>query len=102
MGDQDDNPLAEYLEDRTTPPPPDVISAEMLRDDVFGALMELPMRERRALELRFGLDDGPNRTLEEVGKEFGLTRERIRQIEAEALAKLRTSALYDKLKEFLY
>ncbi|TAK28758.1 MAG: RNA polymerase sigma factor RpoD/SigA [Chloroflexota bacterium] len=102
FGDQDDNPLAEYLEDRVTPLPPDAISAEMLRDYVEDALMNLSLRERRALELRFGLDDGPGLTLEEVGREFGLTRERIRQIECEALAKLRESGLYDKLKDYLY
>jgi RNA polymerase primary sigma factor len=73
----------------------------MMQDDIDSVLQTLPGRERRVLELRFGLADGKPRTLEEVGREFGITRERIRQIEAKTLSKLRHPSRAQKLREYL-
>jgi RNA polymerase primary sigma factor len=81
--------------------PSDAASLVVLKEQVEAVLYSLSERERRVLELRFGLDDGRSRTLEEVGKEFGVTRERIRQIEAKALRKLRHPTRSKKLRDFL-
>ena len=78
-----------FIEDRNTLAPPDAASAQLLREQVQEVLNSLTERESRVLKLRFGLEDGRTRTLEEVGREFGVTRERIRQIEAKAIRKLR-------------
>ena len=81
--------------------PSDAASHQMLREQVEQVLNQLTERERRVLQLRFGLEDGHSRTLEEVGKEFGVTRERIRQIEVKALRKLRHPRLGKKLRDYL-
>ena len=81
--------------------PPDAASRQLLKEQIDGVLSSLTPRERRVLQLRFGLEDGRSRTLEEVGKEFNVTRERIRQIEAKALRKLRHPTRSRKLKDYL-
>ena len=81
--------------------PADVASYKLLKEQIDEVLSTLSPRERRVLQLRFGLDDGRARTLEEVGKEFGVTRERIRQIEAKALRKLRHPSRSRRLKDYL-
>ncbi len=91
--------LSEIVSDVNQEGPDEIATQEILKHDVMQLLKELPDRERRVLELRFGLVDGVVRTLEEVGREFGVTRERIRQIEAKALARLRQIALKKKKKE---
>ena len=101
IGEEEDSNLGDFIEDHKAPAPADAASAQMLKeqmDDVLGSLSE---RERKVLELRFGLEDGRARTLEEVGKEFGVTRERIRQIEAKALRKLRHPSRSKKLRDYL-
>jgi RNA polymerase primary sigma factor len=82
-------------------PPPDVASHQLLKEQIDEVLSSLNPRERRVLQLRFGLEDGRSRTLEEVGREFGVTRERIRQIEAKALRKLRHPSRSRKLRDYL-
>ena len=84
-----------------TLPPADAASRQLLKEQIDEVLSTLSLRERRVLQLRFGLEDGRSRTLEEVGKEFGVTRERIRQIEAKALRKLRHPSRSRKLKDYL-
>ncbi|MEK7281541.1 MAG: sigma-70 family RNA polymerase sigma factor, partial [Chloroflexota bacterium] len=101
IGEEEDSHLSDFIEDHTTTPPMDVASYKLLKDQVIWALSTLAPRERRVLSLRFGLEDGQSRTLEEVGKEFGVTRERIRQIEAKALRKLRHPSRSRRLKDFL-
>ncbi|MBA7576175.1 RNA polymerase sigma factor SigA [subsurface metagenome] len=81
--------------------PPDAASKQLLKEQIDGVLSTLTPREQRVLQLRFGLEDGRSRTLEEVGKEFKVTRERIRQIEAKALRKLRHPSRSRKLKDYL-
>ncbi|MCR5332074.1 MAG: sigma-70 family RNA polymerase sigma factor, partial [Lachnospiraceae bacterium] len=83
------------------PVPAEAASATILREELLKVLQTLTDREQKVLRLRFGLDDGRTRTLEEVGKEFNVTRERIRQIEAKALRKLRHPSRSKKLKDFL-
>jgi RNA polymerase primary sigma factor len=101
VGDEDDTQLADFVEDRDAPSPSDAASAAMLRLAVEDALDTLTARERRVMQLRYGLVDGQQLTLEEVGKRFDVTRERIRQIEAKALRKLRHQSRSNRLKDFL-
>ena len=101
IGEEEDSSLGDFIEDNKVLAPADAASRKMLKeqmDDVLGTLSE---RERQVLAMRFGLDDGRTRTLEEVGKAFGVTRERIRQIEAKALRKLRHPSRSKKLKDYL-
>ncbi len=101
VGDEDDSTLGEFIADVEALAPADYASQELLREQVESVLGSLSERERDVLRLRFGLADGRNRTLEEVGKEFNVTRERIRQIEAKALRKLRHPSRSRKLKDYL-
>jgi RNA polymerase primary sigma factor len=100
VGEDEETELLHFIEDATVEAPADSALASMLQEDLRSVLDTLSERERRVLELRFGLADGRPRTLEEIGKEFNLTRERIRQIEAKALAKLRHPSAPAKLKEY--
>src|SRR4030066_2255530 len=101
IGEEEDSHLGDFIEDRSTLPPADAASRELLKAQLNKVLSELTDRERRVILLRFGLEDGRARTLEEVGKEFNVTRERIRQIEAKALRKLRHPSRSRKLKDYL-
>jgi RNA polymerase primary sigma factor len=101
VGEEDDSNLADFIEDSAADAPAEVAARRMLAQAVEEALGELSEREQEVVKLRFGLHDGQARTLEEVGREFGVTRERIRQIEAKTLAKLRHPQRSQKLKEFL-
>ncbi len=101
IGEEEDSFLGDFIEDRTTLPPADAASAQLLREQVQEVLNSLTDRESRVLKLRFGLEDGRTRTLEEVGREFGVTRERIRQIEAKAIRKLRHPSRSKKLRDYL-
>jgi RNA polymerase primary sigma factor len=101
VGEEDDSNLADFIEDLTADVPADMATKRMLTQAVEQALSELTEREQEIVRMRFGLDDGQARTLEDVGKEFGVTRERIRQIEAKTLAKLRHPMRSQRLKEFL-
>src|SRR3990172_7242607 len=101
IGEEEDSHLGDFIEDRTALAPADVASYKLLKEQIDEVLSTLSPRERRVLQLRFGLDDGRARTLEEVGKEFGVTRERIRQIEAKALRKLRHPSRSRRLKDYL-
>ncbi len=100
VGDEGEAVLGDFVEDSEAAQPAELVSQRLLRQQVRAVLGSLDGRERRVLALRFGLDDGRPRTLEEVGREFGLTRERIRQIEGEALRKLRHPSRSRKLREF--
>jgi RNA polymerase primary sigma factor len=101
IGEEGDSHLGDFVEDREAVSPSDAASATMLHLDVEDALDTLTPRERRVVQLRFGLSDGHERTLEEVGKRFGVTRERIRQIEAKALRKLRHPSRSNRLRDYL-
>ena len=101
IGEEEDSHLGEFIPDEATMSPADAASYQMLREQVEAVLNSLSERERKVLRLRFGLEDGRTRTLEEVGREFNVTRERIRQIEAKALRKLRHPARSQKLKDYL-
>jgi len=101
IGEEEDSHLGDFIEDRSNLPPADAASRELLKAQLDKVLGELTDRERKVLLLRFGLEDGRARTLEEVGKEFNVTRERIRQIEAKALRKLRHPSRSRKLKDYL-
>ena len=101
MGDEEDFSLSDLIEDQGAEVPDDAATRSMLHEAVRDALGTLPKREREVMELRFGLEDGRVRTLEEVGKAFGVTRERIRQIEAKTLAKLRHPNAAQPLRDFL-
>jgi RNA polymerase primary sigma factor len=101
VGEDGDSDLRDFVEDRTALPPTEIASQELLKAQLARVLAELSDRERRVLLLRFGLEDDMPRTLEEVGKEFNVTRERIRQIEAKALRKLRHPSRSRKLKDYL-
>jgi RNA polymerase primary sigma factor len=101
IGEEEDSHLGDFIEDRSNLPPADAASRELLKAQLDRVLGELTERERKVLLLRFGLEDGRSRTLEEVGKEFNVTRERIRQIEAKALRKLRHPSRSRKLKDYL-
>jgi len=101
IGEEGDSHLGDFVEDRTSPAPTEVASQELLKEQLDRVLDELTPREKRVLQLRFGLKDGHARTLEEVGQEFNVTRERIRQIEAKALRKLRHPSRSRKLRGYL-
>lgn len=101
IGEEDDSHLGDFIEDDTALSPADSAAFSMLREELSTALESLTERERQVVRLRFGLEDGRARTLEEVGKEFNVTRERIRQIEAKALRKLRHPSRSKRLKDFL-
>ena len=101
IGEEDDSHLGDFIEDDTALSPADSAAFSMLREELGTALESLTDRERQVVQLRFGLKDGRARTLEEVGKEFKVTRERIRQIEAKALRKLRHPSRSRKLKDYL-
>ncbi len=101
IGEEEDSHLGDFIPDDDAPAPADAASHTLLREELEDVLSTLTPREKKVLELRFGLVDGRNRTLEEVGKEFNVTRERIRQIEAKALRKLRHPSRSKRLKDFL-
>jgi RNA polymerase primary sigma factor len=101
VGEEDDSNLGDFIEDAGADAPAEVATRKMLVEALDAALDELTEREQEVVRLRFGLVDGKARTLEEVGREFGVTRERIRQIEAKTLAKLRHPQRSQRLKEFL-
>jgi len=101
VGEEEDSHLSDFIEDRTALPPPAVALHQLLKEQIEEVLSTLNPREQRVLQLRFGLEDGRARTLEEVGREFGVTRERIRQIEAKALRKLRHPSRSKRLKDYL-
>ena len=100
IGDGEDSYLGDFIEDKGAVAPVDAATYQLLRTHVNDILNTLTLRERRVLQLRFGLEDGRSRTLDEVGRDFGVTRERIRQIEAKALRKLRHPTRSSKLKDF--
>ena len=101
IGEEEDSHLGDFLPDDEVPAPSEAATSAILKEQISEVLSTLTDREQKVLRLRFGLDDGRSRTLEEVGKEFNVTRERIRQIEAKALRKLRHPSRSRKLKEFL-
>ncbi len=101
IGEEEDSHLGDFIEDEKTATPSDSVASTMLKEQLLGVLDTLTPREERVLRLRYGLDDGKPRTLEEVGRVFNVTRERIRQIEAKALRKLRHPSRSKKLKDFL-
>lgn len=101
IGEEEDSHLGDFIEDETTVTPSDSVSTTMLKETLLSVLNSLTPREEKVLRLRYGVDDGRPRTLEEVGKEFNVTRERIRQIEAKALRKLRHPSRSKQLKDFL-
>ena len=101
IGEEEDSILGDFIPDNDAPAPSDMAAFMLLKEQLMNVLETLTPREEKVLRLRFGLDDGRARTLEEVGKEFNVTRERIRQIEAKALRKLRHPSRSKKLKDFL-
>jgi RNA polymerase primary sigma factor len=101
IGEEEDSHLGDFIEDRNALPPVDTASKQLLKEQLSEVLSEMTPREQRVLILRFGLEDGRSRTLEEVGQEFNVTRERIRQIEAKALRKLRHPSRSRRLKDYL-
>ncbi len=101
IGEEEDSHLGDFIEDQDAPAPAEAASFMLLKEQLEEVLETLTEREEKVLRLRFGLDDGRSRTLEEVGQHFGVTRERIRQIEAKALRKLRHPSRSKKLKDFL-
>ena len=101
IGEEEDSHLGDFIQDDNVPVPAEAAAFTLLKEQLSEVLGTLTDRERKVLELRFGLDDGRARTLEEVGKEFNVTRERIRQIEAKALRKLRHPSRSRKLKDYL-
>jgi RNA polymerase primary sigma factor len=101
VGEEDDSNLSDFVHDATADSPADLAARKLLNEAVLEALDELNDRERQVVRLRFGLEDGQARTLEEVGREFGVTRERIRQIESKTLAKLRHPQRSQKLRDYL-
>ena len=101
IGEEDDSHLGDFIKDEHNMSPEDYTTNELLKDEIDDVLLTLTEREEKVIRLRFGLEDGKARTLEEVGKEFNVTRERIRQIEAKALRKLRHPSRSRKLKDYL-
>ncbi len=101
IGEEEDSHLGDFIQDDNVPVPADAAAFTLLKEQLIEVLGTLTEREQKVLRLRFGLDDGRARTLEEVGKEFNVTRERIRQIEAKALRKLRHPSRSRKLKDYL-
>ena len=101
IGEEEDSHLGDFIEDEKTATPSDNVNVKILKEQLLRVLDSLTPREQKVVRLRYGLDDGKPRTLEEVGKEFNVTRERIRQIEAKALRKLRHPSRSKKLKDFL-
>lgn len=101
IGEEDDSHLGDFIRDDSVPVPAEAATFTILREQLTKVLSTLTEREQRVLILRFGLDDGRARTLEEVGREFNVTRERIRQIEAKALRKLRHPSRSRKLRDYL-
>jgi len=101
IGEEEDSHLGDFIEDEQATAPTDAVAFTMLKEQLIGVLDTLTPREEKVLRLRYGIDDGRPRTLEEVGKEFNVTRERIRQIEAKALRKLRHPSRSKRLKDFL-
>ncbi len=101
VGEEDESNLGDFIEDATSDGPADAATRAMLHEAVGEVLNELSEREQEIVRMRFGLDGAQAKTLEEVGKEFGVTRERIRQIEAKTLAKLRHPQRSQRLREFL-
>ena len=101
IGEEEDSHLGDFIPDDDAPAPADAAAYSMLKDQLEEVLETLTDREQKVLKLRFGLEDGRARTLEEVGREFDVTRERIRQIEAKALRKLRHPSRSKKLRDYL-
>jgi RNA polymerase primary sigma factor len=101
VGEEEDSHIGDFIEDQESPAPAEAASYELLREQLNEVLRTLTPREEQVLRLRFGLEDGRQRTLEEVGQQFNITRERIRQIEAKALRKLRHPSRSKKLKDYL-
>jgi len=101
IGDEGDTHFGDFIEDKKAVSPANATLHSMLKDEISGVLETLDERERKILELRFGISDGSSRTLEEVGEEFSVTRERVRQIESKALRKLRHPTRSRRLKTFL-
>jgi RNA polymerase primary sigma factor len=101
VGQDGDAHLGDFLEDEALPEPAEAADRQLLKAEVAAVLASLTPRERRVLELRFGLEDGRSRTLEEVGREFAVTRERIRQIEAKALRKMRHPSRSKPLRSYI-
>ena len=101
IGEEEDSHLGDFIQDDDAPPPAEAASFTLMKEQLMGVLDTLTPREKKVLSLRFGLEDGRQRTLEEVGQEFNVTRERIRQIEAKALRKLRHPSRSKKLKDYL-
>ena len=101
IGEEEDSHLSDFIEDEGSAAPADAVSQTMLKEQLTAVLNSLTPREEKVLRLRYGLDDGRPRTLEEVGREFNVTRERIRQIEAKALRKLRHPSRNKLLKDFI-
>ena len=101
IGEEEDSHLGDFIEDEKTATPSDAVASTMLKEQLLSVLDTLTPREEKVIRLRYGIDDGKPRTLEEVGREFNVTRERIRQIEAKALRKLRHPSRSKKLKDFL-
>ena len=100
IGEEEDSHLGDFLEDDKTPPPSQIVAESMMKQTLSDVLHMLTPREEQVIRMRYGLDDGQQRTLEEVGKEFNVTRERIRQIEAKALRKIRHPGRSKKLRDY--
>ena len=101
VGEEEDSKMADFIEDDSIKSPVEVATQNLLREQLLGVIETLTPREQKVIRLRYGLDDSHPRTLEEVGKEFNVTRERIRQIEAKALKKLRNPNRSKKLVDFM-
>jgi RNA polymerase primary sigma factor len=101
VGEEEGSELGDLIEDAEAVPPADLVSAGMLQNHLAEVLTHLGDREREVVRMRYGLVDGEPRTLEEVGRAFGVTRERVRQIEAKSLAKLRHPHLSEQLRDYL-